>query len=444
MRMGSGVVVLVAMGLAPGTGHTAGFAIKQQSAMAQGNAFAGATAGAESPSYMFFNPAALGRLDGSSVHLEASGVVTSVELEAASAQTTAGVPVAGRSTKGDAADDAVVPSFYAMVAPNDSLRFGLGINVPFGLGSDYPKDWVGRYHTLTSNFVSVNINPAVAWRATDWLSLGAGLQLQWSEAELINAIDFGTIGAGAGIPGAVPATQDGRARVKGDGWGLGYNVGVLLEPIAGTRLGAAYRSGIDTTLEGDAWFRVDEAGIGATLQAATGAFQNVDAEADVDLPPLLSFGLHQDIGEQFAVMAEAQWTGWSSLERIVIDFDNPAQPDNVSVFEFEDQWFFAVGATWRPTERLVLRVGGAFDQAAATNQFRTPRVPDTDRWWLATGLGWQITDALSLDLAYTHVFFEEAEIRQRGLAEGNLLRGDLDARIQSAIDIVTLALTWRF
>lgn len=444
MRLASGMVVVVAMGLAPGAVHAAGFAIKQQSATAQGNAFAGATAGAESPSYMFFNPAALGRFDRASVAFEASAVLTTLELENAAAQTTAGVPIAGRTSSADAADDAIVPSFYAMVAPTEELRFGLGINVPFGLGSEYPNDWVGRYHTTKSNFTSVNINPAAAWRATDWLTLGAGLQLQWSEAELVNAIDFGTIGAGAAIPGAVPTTQDGSARVKGDGWGVGFNVGVLAEPVPGTRLGAAYRSSVDTTIKGDSWFRLDEAGIGAALQGATGAFQNVDARTEIELPPMASFGIHQDIGDDFAVMAEAQWTGWSTLDDLIIEFDNPAQPDNVNVFDWDNAWFFAVGATWKPTERLVVRVGGAFDQTPVRNAVRTPRIPDTDRWWLATGLGWRITDALSLDIAYTHVFFDEAELRQRGLTEGNLLRGDLDARYQNSIDIVSLGLRWQF
>ncbi|HFA60043.1 MAG TPA: transporter, partial [Rhodospirillales bacterium] len=42
----------------------AGFALKEQSATALGNAFAGATAAAEDPSFMFFNPAALGYQDG--------------------------------------------------------------------------------------------------------------------------------------------------------------------------------------------------------------------------------------------------------------------------------------------------------------------------------------------------------------------------------------------
>jgi len=422
----------------------AGFAIKQQSATAQGNAFAGATAGAESPSYMFFNPAALGRFDRSSIQVEASAVVTELKLRDSSATTTAGVPIGGSTRDDDAGDDAVLPSVYALLVPNDALRFGLGINVPFGLGSEYANNWVGRYHTLKSNFKSININPAVAYRATEWLTLAAGLQFQWSEAELVNSIDFGTIGAAAGVPGAVPTEQDGRGKVTGDGWAYGYNFGALADLRPGTRVGVAYRSSLDTTLKGDSRFRLDDAGVGAAIRAGTGAFVDGDAETDVKLPPMLSFGIHQDVNEKLAVMAEAQWTGWSTFDELVIDFDNAAQPNSVTEFDWHDAWFFALGATYKPDERWTLRVGGAFDQTPTRNRYRTPRVPDTDRYWLAAGIGWQIQENLSLDLAYTHVFFDDADVRLRGTDPGNAARGNLDARYQNNIDIVSLAVKWRF
>ena len=436
-------VVLAALAAAADAG-AAGFAIKQQSAPAQGNAFAGATAGAESLSYMFFNPAAIGRFDRSAVQLEASGVLTSLELRDAEGTTVLGTPIGGRGEKDDVADDAVIPSFYAVAVPHDDVRLGLAINVPFGLGTEYPDGWVGRYHTLESSFVSINVNPVLAYKPAAWLTVAGGLQLQYSEAELESAVDFGTIGAISGIPGAAPASQDGRARVKGDGWGWGFNLGLLAEPRPGTRLGLAYRSAIDTTLKGDARFRLDEAGIGAAIQGATGAFRNVDAETDIELPPMLSFGIHQDIGEQFAVMAEAQWTGWSSFDELVIDFDNPAQPDNVTQFDWDDQWFFAVGGSYRPNDRLTLRVGAAYDQTPTRNRYRTPRIPDADRYWLSAGVGWQPLDNLSFDLAYSYILFDDAEVRLSAADRGNALRGDLRADYQNQIHVLSVAARWRF
>ena len=442
--LGRAAMTAIATLAAAPTADAAGFAIKQQSAAAQGNAFAGATAGAESPSYMFFNPAALGRFDQSSVHLEASGITTRLRLRNAEAATGGGTPIGGVARKGDVADDAVIPSFYAVAVPHDDFRFGLGINAPFGLGTEYPTGWVGRYHTLESSFSSINVNPVLAYKATDWLTVAGGLQLQWSEAELVNAVDFGSIGGIADIPGAAPTTQDGRATVKGDGWGFGYNLGVLAEPRPGTRLGLAYRSAIETTLDGDARFRLDDAGIGAAIRDSTGAFTNVDVETEVELPPMLSFGIHQAIGERFAVMAEAQWTGWSTFDELVIEFDNAAQPDSVTQFDWDDAWFVAVGGTWQPTDRLTLRLGGAYDQTPTSNRYRTPRIPDADRWWLAAGLGWQLRESLSLDLAYSYIYFDEAEIRLSATDRGNAMRGDLSADYQNQIHILSLAVNWRF
>jgi long-chain fatty acid transport protein len=438
------VVVVVGITLAPMVAQAAGFAIKQQSTMAQGNAFAGATAGAESPSYMFFNPAALGRFDQSSVQLEANAIFTELRLRNSEAATTAGVPIDGTRRKGDVSDNAVLPAFYGVLAPEGDFRFGLAINVPFGLGTDYPTDWVGRYHTQKSNLMAVNINPVMAYKATDWLTVAAGVQLQWTEAELESAIDFGTLGAGANIPGAAPTQQDGQAKVKGDGWGFGYNLGILAEPRPGTRLGAAFRSKIKTDLNGDARFNLDGAGVGAAIRGGTGAFRNVDADTKVDLPPMVSFGIHQDIGDAFAVMAEAQWTGWSTFDELVIEFDNPAQPDNVTEFDWDDAWFFAVGGTWKPTGRLTFRLGAAYDQTPTRKRFRTPRIPDSDRYWLSAGVGYEVTERFSLDLAYTHVFFDDARVRLRGADDGNALRGDLDADYRNAIDVVSLAAKWRF
>ncbi|MEZ5865095.1 MAG: outer membrane protein transport protein [Geminicoccaceae bacterium] len=109
-----------------------------------------------------------------------------------------------------AAHDAVVPAFYAMASPHEQIRLGIGVNVPFGLGTEYSDGWVGRYHAIESTFETVNFNPVVAVKATDWLTLAAGAQIQYAEAELTNAIDFGSIGAANAVPGSVPTQQDGQ------------------------------------------------------------------------------------------------------------------------------------------------------------------------------------------------------------------------------------------
>lgn len=430
---------------AAGRAEAAGYALREQSATALGNAFAGSTAGAEDASYMFFNPAALGRLDGFGAVLSLSYVAPRSEVEDADASTVLGTPIGGRDSVDDIGENALLPALYLTAPVGDRVRLGVGFTAPFGLATEYPEGWVGRYHAVDTELRTYNINPALAVRVTDWLSLGAGFQAQYADGELTNAVDFGTIGFLSGIPGAAPAGQDGFARLQGDDWAFGWNAGLLAEPVPGTRLGVAYRSEIEHRIEGDVDFTSDTAGIAATLRAATGAFADSDAHLDLETPATLSFGVHQAIGAKVAVMAEATWTDWSAFDEIRVEYDNAAQPDTVTTQDWEDSWFFALGATWKPLESLTLRTGVAYDQTPTRDRARTPRIPDEDRYWLALGVSWQPVPWLGLDAGYTHIFVDDSDV-DLGAAPGteNQSRGSLRAQYENSIDIVTVGARLRF
>jgi long-chain fatty acid transport protein len=423
--------------------EAAGFALREQSTAAQGNALAGATSGAEDPSYMAFNPAALGWLDGYAVELQGSYLSGHAKLKDAAGTTGAGTPVAGVSSLGDVAGDELAPAGYLMLPVGNRLRFGLGINSPFGLKTDYPDDWVGRYHALDSELETVDINPAVGVRVTDWLSVGAGFRAQYAYGKLTNAVDFGLLGAQAGLPVA-PGAADGFARLSGDDWSYGYDLGLLVEPLKGTRLGLAYRSEVDNQLSGRARFTDDAAGVAAGIRATTGLFADTGAKVDVKTPAVLSFGVHQDLGQRFAVMAEAQWTQWSSFDELKVRFDNPAQPDAITKENWHDTWFLALGATWKPLQQLTLRTGIAFDQSPTTDRYRTPRIPDADRYWLSFGLGWQPVRWASIDLGYSHIWVDNSSVGLSATDPGNALRGGLAAKYENGIDVATAGVTLRY
>ncbi len=442
MRQGIWALVATPLALAASgpAAHAAGFALKEQSAAAQGNAFAGATAGAEDVSYMFFNPAALGRLEGSQALATASLIIPNSELTDADGTTVLGAPIGGTATLEDIGLSEVVPAFYVMTTPVEPIRFGLGINVPFGLETDYPDGWVGRYHATNSRLRSVNINPSVAlplslnggMRAT----FGAGLQAQYIEADLSNAIDLDTISQAGGGP---PVPLDGRVQVKGDDWGFGFTAGVLWEFSPSTRLGVAYRSGLDQTLRGDADF---------TLPAAVGGafgplFTDTDASAQVTLPDTASIGFYTDVGHGWAVMGDVAWTNWSTFDDLTVEFDNPDQPDSTTTENWHDSLFLALGASYRPRDDLILRLGVAHDQTPIEATYRTPRIPGNDRYWGSVGLTWNPLDAIGLDLAYTYIYIEDSEVRLTAAGE-NQLRGSLNASYENDIHLLTIAAKVRF
>ena len=417
----------------------AGFAIKNQSALAQANAFAGATAGAEAISYMFFNPAGLIRHDGHQTEIGSAYLRPTARFEDGSASTVLTSPIGGANEQGDVAENAFVPSAYVMTAPDENWRAALGVNAPFGQTTAYDSDWIGRYHAIRSELKTININPSLAWRFRPSLSIGAGLQVQYIETELTNAIDFGTIGAAAGVPDAVPSAQDGEARVDGDDWALGYSFGLLWSPKPETRLGIAYRSHLDHSLRGQARFTLDEDGIGEALSASTGRFVNSDATAKARLPATLSVGAYQDINAHWAIMGEVAWTRWSDFDELRIAFDNPDEPDNITQLDFVDTIFTALGVTWNPNDAWSVRGGVAYDQGATRDRFRTPRLPGSDRYWLSAGLSYAPAAWLDFGVSATRIFVEDSDIALTTEGVDNQFRGNLSGTIET--DIYTLALS---
>src|SRR5262249_50344708 len=144
-----------------------------------------------------------------------------------------------------------------------------GVSAPFGLQTDWPNGWVGRYHARFSQLQTYNFNPSLAVRVTDWLSLGGGANAEYLNATLTNNLDLGSIcqiqGGQAGIPASFctalklsPQKADGYVSLKGNSWAAGYNFGALFSPTAGTRIGLSYRSRMQHTVNGDADFRIPQ------------------------------------------------------------------------------------------------------------------------------------------------------------------------------------------
>lgn len=431
--------------LAPAGAMAAGFALIEQSASQMGNAFAGSAAIANDASSMYFNPAGMTRLPRQVVgglHL----VSTSAEFSG-SATTPATTPVTTGGDGGDAGGLGVVPNLYFTIPLNNQLVFGLGIGAPFGLATEYDDDWVGRYQAIKSEVVTININPAIAFKATSSLSVGIGVNFQYMEAELTQAIDQGSLCAptlaqlqAAGVPGAdpvncaglLPEGADGFAKVTGDNWAGGFNFGLLYEPSASTRVGLSYRSKIKQQLIGDGEFSNTIPQI-----APFGIFVDTDASASVDLPQTASLSVYHDMSNQWAVMADATWTGWSAFDELRIEYDS-FQPDTVVDESWNDSMRYSVGVNYRHNNKWLFRGGVAFDESPIPNdEHRTARIPGEDRTWVSVGFGYQMSAALGIDVGYSHLFVKEPKVDHGTPTTGTIL-GDYDA----SVDILSAQLVW--
>ncbi len=149
----------------------AGFAIKEQSTTALGNAFSGATAGGDDLSYMYFNPASIMRQSGSQIVGAAAYIRPQARFGDEKGTTLLGTSISGGNGGSDIGKDALVPSLYALWDYSRDLKFAIGVNAPWGLVTDYGDDWVGRYHALKSDLKTININPVIGFRLSESISV---------------------------------------------------------------------------------------------------------------------------------------------------------------------------------------------------------------------------------------------------------------------------------
>ena len=318
----------------------------------------------------------------------------------------------GGNDGGDPGGLSLIPNLNIVTPANDWLAFGLSVSPTYGLVTDYDDGWQGRYHALESRLSTVNINPAVSFRLDKVISVGGGVNFQHASATLSTAIDFGTIGQlmlgsqTAGQLGLWYESNDGMVEVEGDSWGWGFNFGVLFEVTESTRFGFAYRSKISHKLEGTGDFTVPAEAMALTQ---TGLFTDSDASARITLPEQASISWYQDLGCNWAFLADATWTNWSRFEELRVNFES-SQPDNATTEDWHSTWRFAIGTVWRPTKDWSFRVGAAYDESPIPNNRRTVRIPTNDRYWLTFGIGYRVTEWMTLDFSYMHVFIEDAEI----------------------------------
>jgi long-chain fatty acid transport protein len=368
-----GLAAATAVGLAA-EAHASGFQLKEQSAEGLGNAFAGSTAKAKDLSTIFFNPAGMTALSGHQSQAVVSYIIPRAEFRADSA--TLGVagtpPLSGARTQGDAINDAVVPAAYAMYDHTDRVKFGLAINVPFGLVTDYDDDWVGRYHALKSDLQTIAIQPSIAYKVNDWLSVGGGPVFQYASAELTKAVDVGALG---GAPGTL--ALDGKSKVTGDDLAVGYTLGVMLQPLETTRVGLSYRSAISHNLQGDVKFT----NMGAA--AANPNFRDGSGSAKLNLPATASVGVYHEVNDQLALMADVSWTQWSDFRELsVFRAGDPAGvPLSSTNEDWDDTWFTSIGATYKPMDKLNLQIGLAYDQSPVPDAARARRRPHLAGRW---------------------------------------------------------------
>ncbi len=406
-------VSFAALIAAQGGAQAGAFGLREQSATAQGYSFAGAASGSGGISSMYWNPATITMAPGWQSETHLSLIVPRVDIDAI-----APTPTRAFGNSGDIGQDAVLATGFTSYQVNEYLWLGLASSAPFGLVTDPRENWSGQVYSRSSRIFSLNVNPVIGVKVNDWLSVAAGPSLQYFDIRLKRAA------------AVTPNAQS--VILEGDDIGYGFTAGATITPFAGTTIGIGYRSSINHELEG-------------TLEAPAGVLAPVAAQipirAKLNTPDQVTVGLSQVISPDMTVHAGFEWTNWSRLKSPAIV--GPRGVVSNLPLNYEDGYFYSLGLDYRLNNQWTLRTGVAYEQSPIDTEIRSTRLPDNDRFWVSVGAGYQWSDKLSFDIAYTHIFSKDTSIR---IVEGHQDFAGLPflADVDSSTDIVSVALRYRW
>ena len=370
-----------------------GFAIGTQSGSGTGNAFAGGAAAADDASVAWFNPAAMTLIPGTQIAGALHALKPSFKFQ--NQGSTGAFAAPGTGDGGDGGDWAFVPNGFMTMAINPKLSFGLALNVPFGLKTEYDAGWRGQLKALKSEITSVNINPSVAYKVSDTVSIGGGLSVQYIDVTLTKAANA----AGTNI-----------AELTADDIGYGFNLGLMVQATPDTRIGGSYRSSIKYDLEGTVAFSATPQGNGGV-------------KADLKVPDSASVSVFHRLNPKWELMGDITWTGWSTLDKFTAIRTTGAGAGTTvdsETFNWKDTWRYGVGANYKMNDQTKIRAGVALDKTPTNDVDRTPRLPDQDRTWLAFGVQYKPSKTGILDVGYAHEFIKDATVNNTLAGAGTL------------------------
>ena len=417
------VVTVLVQGVVPAA-WAGGLWMYERGTPEVGTAQAGVAARAQDASIAASNPAGMTRLDKVEIMGTLEPIITQVKFQ----------PGPGTTTTGPNGDGSVViPSgalFYVQPLGKD-WRFGLSFGSYSGLGVKYEEDWVGRYYVQESAFITLDVMPSVAYRVNDWLSIGAGLTIQWAGLKTTLALNNSSL--------LNPNAPDGQLEYKDDSWGIGGGAGILVEPWKGTRFGLTYMSPVQQEFEDTPQFTNATSLVNRVMAARTGP-----VSLKMTLPQAVMFSAYHEITPKWAVMGNLGWQNWTKFGYTGVAVTSTATDATTSAnvnADYDDTIHVAIGTHYRFHPKWRVTGGFAYDSSPAGDGDRTVALPLDRQFRYSAGLIYEVTERITLGLAYTFIDAGSADVNQtRGPLAGTV-QGDYSPNY---IHVVGLSAAMRF
>ncbi|EPS5697669.1 outer membrane protein transport protein [Vibrio vulnificus] len=369
--------------------NAAGFQLAEYSATGLGRAYAGEAAMADNASAQWRNPAMLTYLEGTQVSVGAIYVNPNIDIDG-------NVNFAGKNisaSSDDFAHDAIIPNFYLSHQYNEKIAIGFALGTNYGMETDLGKDFAASHFGNEASVISKEANLNLAYQLNEQFSIGGGVRYIIAE---------GSFGATAPETNILNLPQGTTLKyMEGDDTTWGWQVGSAWQINENHRVGFTYKSEVELKLEGHA----EGVGFGINPKSRDNGYMYLTLPATAELA-----SFHQ-LTEKLAMHASFNWTDWSSFEKLEAHMET-AGTQMVKEEHWEDNYRFAVGATYQLQPKLALRTGIAYDTSAVSDKNRTITIPETDRTWLSVGATYDWTQNFTLDAGFTYITAKDAPIKE--------------------------------
>jgi long-chain fatty acid transport protein len=408
--------------------HANGIQINEQNASSGGTAHAGRSSSALDASTLFGNPAGLTKLKRAEVSGGLGIIDASVDIENVQADN------AG-TNKGDSVPLSVVPFAYYSAPVSDRLMAGVGLYVPYAIVNDYESTFQGASHGSKSKVQVVTLQPTIAFRINDKVSIGGGPTINRLDGLLENTLT---------TDGLLGSDGDTQISIKGDDTALGYNIGAMIELDSRTTWGIAYHSHVEYKLKGRTKVK--------NSPSAFGLDGRYDAKLDITLPEWVDTSVTHRINERWTAYGGFVWTRWSHLD--ALEVRNEGVPgglvgDNFQTLredlKWRETWAGSIGASYQLNPQWLLRGGLGYDPSPTTNAHRNVRIPVGHRKAVTLGAAWTPGPDLTIDVAYGYLRETTAKVDQAERSiSGIPLQPAYSAEYENSINVLNMQATYRF
>ena len=392
-------------------------------AMGKASAF---VAQADNPSAIHYNPAGLTQLKGSYLSI---GYTAEFPVNEVDSNTGDGTVQMQRQYF-------LIPNFYYVTdLGKGGAKIGVGVTAPYGLGTDWAHDSYVAENATESDVEFININPTIAYKINDTLSIGAGLDVYDSEIEKRKRLDNAAL------------SSNGDFKLEGSDTALGYNVGFLIKPMEGHSIGLSYRSEVDMEYRGTITLtNIEDA---TALFVFGGSTYTTDMKTELTLPQSLAIGYAYKPNDKWTFEADVEWTDWSSIKQDLVEYPSLAAGDSKLIYlndgnpaakDWTDVFAFGFGTEYQATDKLELRCGYLYEQTPIPSATFDSALPGANRHGITLGAGYDFKD-VKVDVSYMFLAFRDRDITND---VGSNTGANINGKYKAHVNIFAVGFTYKF